>query len=92
MRLTNLGLDELTVVDRPAPVDPAPLHPMAGNQWLPSVKEDGSPFSIEDFATIAREMRPLASKLAQDTNLTHYQSIYDADNKKVKALFTSQRI
>ena len=30
-------------------------------------------------------MRPLASKLAEDTNLTHYQPVYDANNKKVKA-------
>ena len=30
-------------------------------------------------------MHPLASKLAEDTNLSHYQAVYDADNKKVKA-------
>ena len=30
-------------------------------------------------------MHHLASKLAEDTNLTHYQPAYDADNKKVKA-------
>ena len=30
-------------------------------------------------------MRPLASKLAKDTNLSHYKSVYDVDNKKVKA-------
>ena len=28
-------------------------------------------------------MHPLASKLAKETNLSHYQSIYDADNKRV---------
>ena len=32
-----------------------------------------------------REMRSLASKLAEDTDLTHYQPVYDANNKKVKA-------
>ena len=32
-----------------------------------------------------RETRPLASKLAEDTDLTHYQPVYDANNKKVKA-------
>ena len=51
----------------------------------PSTKEDGSPFSAEDFASIAREMRPLASKLAEDTNMPHYQAVYDANSKKVKA-------
>ena len=52
----------------------------------PSVKEVGSPFSAEDFPTIAREMHPLESKLAEDTNPTQYQMVYDADNIKIKAL------
>ena len=30
-------------------------------------------------------MRPLASKLAEETDLSHYQSIYDANNKRVNA-------
>ena len=30
-------------------------------------------------------MRPLSSKLAEETDLSHYQSIYDADNKRVNA-------
>ena len=30
-------------------------------------------------------MHPLASKLAEDTDLSHYQAVYDVDNKKVKA-------
>ena len=32
-----------------------------------------------------REMRPLASKLAEETDMSHYQSIYYADNKRVNA-------
>ena len=28
-------------------------------------------------------MHPLASKLAEETDLSHYQAIYDANNKKV---------
>ena len=51
----------------------------------PSVKEDGSPFSADEFAKIARAMRPLASKLAEETNLSQYQAAYDAENKKIKA-------
>ena len=38
----------------------------------PSVKEDGSAFSADDFAEIARAMHPLASKLAEETNLSTY--------------------
>ena len=35
----------------------------------PSVKEDGSAFSADDFAEIATAMHPLASKLADETSL-----------------------
>ena len=30
-------------------------------------------------------MRPLASKLAEEMDLSQYQAVYDAENKKVKA-------
>ena len=30
-------------------------------------------------------MRPLASKLAKETDLSHYQPVYDADNKRLAA-------
>ena len=30
-------------------------------------------------------MRPLASKLAEGTDLSYYQSVYDANNKRIKA-------
>lgn len=50
-----------------------------------SAKEDGSPFSADDFAKIAREMLPLVSKLAKETDLSQYQAAYDTENKKVKA-------
>ena len=63
----------------------ADLDPEDLANGRPSVKEDGYPFSADDFAEIAREMRPLASKLAGDTDLSHYQAVYDAENKKVKA-------
>ena len=61
-------------------LDPADLA-----NGYPSIKEDGSPFSAEDFAALTRELCSLASKLAEDTDLTHYQPVYDANNKKVKA-------
>ena len=34
---------------------------------------------------LTREMCPLASKLAEDTDLSFYQSIYDANNKRLNA-------
>ena len=50
----------------------ADLDPEDLANGCPSVKEDGSPFSAGDFAKIAREMHPLASKLAKDTDLSQY--------------------
>lgn len=49
-------------------------------------KEDGSEFDNDDLRAITREMRPLESKLAEDTDLSFYQTIYDANNKRVNAL------
>ena len=63
----------------------ADLDPEDLANGCPSVKEDGSDFSADDFAEIARAMRPLASKLAEETNLSTYQAAYDAENKKMKA-------
>jgi hypothetical protein len=63
----------------------ADLDPEDLANGCPSVKEDGSPFSADDFAEIARAMRPLATRLAEETNLSQYQAAYDADNKKMKA-------
>lgn len=62
----------------------ADLDPEDLANSCPSVKEDGSTFSADDFAEIARAMRPLASKLAEETNLSQYQAAYDAENKKMK--------
>lgn len=49
----------------------------------PSLKEDGSPFLAEDFTKCVREMRPLASKLAEETDLSKYQAAYTKENSKV---------
>ena len=35
----------------------------------PCLKEDGFPFEAADFTKCVREMRPLASKLAEETDL-----------------------
>ena len=59
-------------------LDPADL----GNGY-PSIKEDGSDFDNDDLRALTKEMRPLASKLAKETDLSPYQSIYDAKNKRV---------
>ena len=45
----------------------------------PSVKEDDSEFNNDDLRRVTREMRPLASKLAEETDLSLYQLVYDSD-------------
>ena len=62
------------------------LDPSEVATGYPSLKEDGSPFSADDFTKIVREMRPWASKLAEETDLSKYHPVYDATNSKVKAL------
>ena len=41
------------------------LEPADLANGCPSIKEDGSPFTADDFAALTTEMRSLASKLAQ---------------------------
>ena len=59
------------------------LDPVDVGKGYPSLREDGSDFDNDDLRALTREMHPLASKLAEETDLSHYQSIYDADNKRV---------
>ena len=53
------------------------LDPEDIGNGYPSQKEDGSEFCNNDLRAITREMRPLASKLAEDTNLSIYQCFLD---------------
>ena len=48
------------------------LDPKDVGKGYPSQKEDRSEFDNDDLRAITREMRPLASKLAEDTDLSFY--------------------
>ena len=61
--LTALTRDKAWISD----LDPTDL----ANDY-PSIKEDGSDFNTDDLGTLTREMRPLASKLAEETDLSYY--------------------
>ena len=50
----------------------------------PSMKEDGSAFSAEDLHALTKDMRPLASKLADEADLTRYHLGYDLENVRVE--------
>lgn len=60
------------------------LEPADLAKGFPSIKEDGSDFNTDDLAALTKELRPLASQLAEDTDLSHFQAVYDANNKKIK--------
>ena len=55
-----------------------------GNSY-PSQKEDGTDFDTDALRALTKEMRPLASRLAEETDLSFHRSIYDADNRQVDA-------
>ena len=58
------------------------LEPTYIGQGYPGVKEDGSKFNNEDLRRLTRELQPIASKLVDDTDLSHYQPIYDVEGKR----------
>ena len=49
----------------------------------PSLKEDDTPFGQEDFTTCVKEIRPVATLIANDTDLTKYHPGYDAENRRI---------
>ena len=49
----------------------------------PSLKEDGTPFEQKDFAAYVKEICPLASLIANETDLTKYHPAYDVGNQKM---------
>ena len=64
----------------------AELDPTELATGCPSFKEDGSPFDKKDFATCVKEIRPLASLIAEETDLSRYQAAYTAGNQKMLTL------
>ena len=42
-------------------------------------------FDEDALKVLTKEMRPLASRLAEETDLSFHRSIYDADNRRIDA-------
>ena len=61
------------------------LEPSDIGKGYPGVKEDSSEFNNDDLRRLAREMRPISSKLAEEMDLSHYHPVYDADQKRYHA-------
>ena len=53
---------------------------------FPSEQENGAKFYNDTLKAMTREMRPLASQLAEEANLTVHRSFYDANNKRIEAV------
>ena len=49
----------------------------------PSLKEDGTSFNQKDFAACVKDIRPVATLIGNDTDLTKYQPGYDAENRRI---------
>ena len=61
----------------------ADLDPVDIAKGFPSEQENGAEFDNEALKRVTREMRPLASQLVEEANLTVHRSFYDANNKRV---------
>ena len=64
----------------------ADLDPVDIAKGFPSEQENEAEFDNEALKNVTRVMRPLASQLAEEANLTVHRSFYDADNKRVEAV------
>lgn len=49
----------------------------------PSLKEDGTPFDQNDFAAYVKEIRPMATQIANDLDISKYHPAYDKQNQKM---------
>ncbi|XP_073360479.1 uncharacterized protein [Aegilops tauschii subsp. strangulata] len=48
-----------------------------------SLKEDGTPFDKNDFAACVKEIRPMATQIANDSDISKYHAAYDKQNQKM---------
>ena len=58
------------------------LDPSEVATGYPSLKEDGTPFDQKDFVTCVKEIRPLATLIVVETNLSKYQPAYDTEIRR----------
>ena len=61
----------------------ADLDPVDIAKGYPDEQENGSAFDNDALKALTKEMRPFASQLAEEVNLTAHRSFYDANNHRV---------
>mgnify|MGYP000982485836 CR=1 FL=1 len=59
------------------------LDPADISVGYPRFREDGTSFDKKDFAACVKDIRPLASLIANEIDLTKYQPAYDLENQKM---------
>nr|XP_020162208.1 uncharacterized protein LOC109747584 [Aegilops tauschii subsp. strangulata] len=59
------------------------LDPSEVATGYPSLKEDGTSFDQKDFAACVKEIRPLASLIANELDLSKYHPAYNMENQKM---------
>ena len=64
----------------------ADLDPADIAKGFPSEQENGAVFDNDALKRVTREMRPLASQLTEEANLTVHRSFYDVNNKRAKGV------
>ena len=60
------------------------LDPAEALTGFPDTKEDGSAFNEKDLYALTKEMRPLARKLAVESDLSRYHPSYNLQNERVE--------
>ena len=59
------------------------LDPSEVATGYPSLKEDGTPFDQKDFSACVKEIRPMATLIANDSDLAKYHPAYNQENQKM---------
>ena len=49
----------------------------------PSLKEDGTAFDDHDFTAYVKAIRPVATLIGNDTDLSKYAPAYDSENRRI---------
>ena len=49
----------------------------------PSLKEDGTAFDDHDFTACVKAIRPVATLIGNDTDLSKYTPAYDSENQRI---------
>ena len=59
------------------------LDPYEVATGYPSLKEDGTPFDQKDFSACVKEIHPMVTLIANDSDLSKYHPAYNQENQKM---------